>query len=96
MSGLLEDILIPPESIWQPAPTEVEESDQIVRAARDRKLQSLLFSFCSMRPLRRQALLLGYAAMDEDHIAAGVRTLSHVVEHGLTHQRHNLRWEAEA
>ena len=97
MSGLLEVYPDPAGThlvAW--LPPEVEESDQIVRAARDRKLQLLPLSFCSMRPLRRQALLLGYAAMDEDQIAAGVRTLSHVVEHGLTHQRHNLRWEAEA
>jgi GntR family transcriptional regulator/MocR family aminotransferase len=97
MSGLLEVYPDPAGThlvAW--LPPEVEECDQIVQAARDRKLQLLPLSFCSMRPLRRQALLLGYAALDEDQIVAGVRGLSHVLEHQLTHQCHNRLWEREA
>lgn len=61
-------------------PPEVEEDQQIVQAARERELALLPLSCLSIRPLPRQALVLGYAALNEDQIADGVRTLGSVVE----------------
>jgi GntR family transcriptional regulator/MocR family aminotransferase len=70
-------------------PPEVKESEPIVRAARDRQIETLPLSYCSMRPLSRQALLLGYAAPNEGQIVEGVRTLSRVVDRSLTQRRNN-------
>jgi GntR family transcriptional regulator/MocR family aminotransferase len=68
-------------------PSEVDECEQIVRAARDHHLEMLSLSYCSMRPLSRQALVLGYAAPDESQIVDGVRTLRWVVDRCLTERR---------
>ena len=40
--------------------------------------------------------VLGYAALDEDQMVEGVRTLSRVMDRSLTHRRYTRRWEAEA
>jgi GntR family transcriptional regulator/MocR family aminotransferase len=90
MSGLLE-VHPTPAGMHLVAwlPPEVKESEQIVRAARDHQLEMLPLSACSMRPLSRQALVLGYAAPDEGQILEGVRTLSWVVDRSLTQRRNN-------
>ncbi|PWT77224.1 MAG: PLP-dependent aminotransferase family protein [Chloroflexi bacterium] len=70
-------------------PSEVKDCEPIVRAARDHHIETLPLTYCSMRPLRRQALVLGYAAADEGQIVEGVRTLRRVVDHSLTEQRNH-------
>jgi GntR family transcriptional regulator / MocR family aminotransferase len=88
MSGLLE-VHPTPAGMHLVAwlPSEVKESEQIVRAARDYQIETLSLSYCSMRPLSRQALVLGYAAPNEGQIVEGVRTLSQVVDRSLTQRR---------
>jgi GntR family transcriptional regulator/MocR family aminotransferase len=96
MSGLLE---VHPAAggmhllAW--LPPEVMECEPIVQAARDHQLDLLPLSYCSPRPLRRQALVLGYAAPSEGQIVEGVRTLRWVVEHSLTKGSHLRELPAE-
>ncbi len=55
-------------------PPEVD-GEQVVRLARERDLVVQALSFFSLQPLRRNALVLGYAGLDERRIAEGVHTL---------------------
>jgi GntR family transcriptional regulator / MocR family aminotransferase len=90
MSGLLE--VHPAQAgmhvvAW--LPPEVNECEPMVRAARDHQIEMLSLSSCSMRPLGRHALVLGYAAPDEDQIVEGVRALRWVVDRSLPQRVNN-------
>jgi GntR family transcriptional regulator/MocR family aminotransferase len=75
-------------------PPQLAESEPIVQAAHAIGLELLPLSWFSVGPLRRQGLVLGYAAIDDDQIIEGVRTLSRVVERTLKDSRQNVLRDA--
>jgi GntR family transcriptional regulator/MocR family aminotransferase len=95
LSGVLE---VHPDSAgmhlmaW--LPPQLEESEPIVQAAHAGGVELLPLSYFSMRPLRRQGLLLGYAAFNDDQIIEGVRTLCRVLERTLKHPLYTLPLDA--
>ncbi len=56
------------------------ESQPVMQALRDAGLSAMPLAATSLRPLRRDALLLGYAAPDEEKMAEGVRILASILE----------------
>ncbi len=80
LSGLLE---VQPDTAgmhlvaWLPPEME---SQPVMQALRDAGLSAMPLAATSLRPLRRDALLLGYAAPDEEKMAEGVRILASILE----------------
>jgi GntR family transcriptional regulator/MocR family aminotransferase len=75
-------------------PPQLEESEPLVKAAHAGGVELVPLSCFSMRPLRCQGLLLGYAAFNDNQILEGVRTLCRVVERMLKHPLYTVPWEA--